>query len=308
MWAADRLEPSAVGVSASRRTDLPALFGEWFARRLAAGFVEFSPAGPARLVQRSLRPEHVTHFNFWSKWPRPFFRTLDRVLEAGYPVLWNLTITGLGGSAMEPGVPATEKAVAAAIELSQRVPPAAIQWRYDPVLLSERYDEAHHLRTFARLVEQLAGRVDRVATSFVELYRHRVKPDLAEYQRETGDSLRTPSLAQRLDLAGRLREIAEGAGIPFTLCCQAELRKALGCERSGCNSWAWARRVYPQLAGRRPLKRRPTRADCACSEEIDIGVYDTCTLGCRYSYGSATLARARRNFARHDPESPCLIP
>jgi hypothetical protein len=137
MWNVRNLRRSAVGVSASRRTDIPALFSAWFAARLAAGVVEYIPAGPPRRVTRSILPEDVTHFNFWSKWPRPFFGVLDRVLTMGYPVLWNVTITGLGGSPVEPRVPDTEKAVAALLELSTLVPPAAIQWRYDPIFVSQ---------------------------------------------------------------------------------------------------------------------------------------------------------------------------
>lgn len=96
-WNLDDLNRTAVGVSASRRTDIPALFGQWFERRLDAGFVEYIPAGPPRRVRRSIAPADVSHFTFWSRWPRPFFRTLDTVLRIGYPVLWNVTITGLGG-------------------------------------------------------------------------------------------------------------------------------------------------------------------------------------------------------------------
>jgi hypothetical protein len=150
--------------------------------------------------------------------------------------------------------------------------------------------------------------VDRVATSFVTLYERRVKPDLLRYQREFGDRPGDPSLAQKLELLSRLREIAEAAAIPLTLCCQPELREALGCQPSACNGWSWACRAYPQLAQLPPLRSRPTRADCACSQEVDIGVYDTCTLGCRYSYGSIDRRTARRNFSRHDPAAPCLVP
>lgn len=248
----------------------------------------------------------MTHFNFWSKWPRPFFRPLDRVLELGYPVLWNVTITGLGATPVEPQVPAPEKAVEAVIELAKRVPPAAILWRYDPIFLSRTFDADHHVRAFGRLAAALAGRVDRVGTSFVEPYR-RLRPHLAAYERETGDPLLELPMSGKLELVGRLRAISERAGIPFTLCCSPELREAAGCERSGCNSWAWAVRVHPELARHRPLRARPTRPDCGCSEEFDLGGYDTCTLGCVYSYGTCDAELARRRHAALAPGATCLV-
>jgi hypothetical protein len=304
--SADGLKSTAVGVSASRRTDIPALFGRWFARRLDEGFVDYIPAGPPRRVRRSIAPADVTHFAFWSRWPRPFFRVLDRVLQIGYPVLWNMTITGLGGTEVEPYSPSTEKAIASVIDLSRIVGPAAILWRYDPLFLSARFDAKHHIETFTRIAERLSAHVDRVTTSPVQVYERRVKRDLQLYEKQTGDALVTSPAV--LDLVHQLREIAVGAGIPFTLCCAPQLRAAIACEPAGCNSWAWATRVYPDLQQHRALRAKSTRPDCACSEEFDIGVYDTCILACRYSYGSCDLTRARRNFARHNPAAPCLIP
>ena len=307
-WSIDNLKPSAVSVSASRRTDIPTFFGQWFARRLEEGFADYIPAGPPRRVRRSLRPEDVTHFNFWTKWPRPFFPTLDKVLAAGFPVLWNVTITGLGGTGVEPHVPATERAVESLLELSRMVPAKAILWRYDPVFISERYPLDHHIRAFTDLTERLQGKVDRVACSFITEYGRRVKPDLKRYQSETSDAIPELPFSEKTEIMGRLREISEAAGIPFTLCCQPELQQALACQPTGCNSWSWACRVYPELKLRKPLKNQPCREGCACSKEIDIGCYDTCALGCRYSYGSCNTARARENLKRHDPESACIIP
>jgi hypothetical protein len=306
-WKVDQLKPSAVGVSASRRTEVPGLFTSWFERRLEEGWVEYIPAGPPRRVRRSIAPPDVAHFTFWSRWPRPFLHTLERVLRIGYPVLWNVTITGLGRTPVEPYAPTTEKALAALLDLSRIVPSAAIQWRYDPVFLSKLFGAEHHVRTFSALAEALRGRVDRVATSVVQLYGRRVEPDLRAYERESGDRLETSQQAL-VDLLCQLREIATAAGIPFTLCCVPELRAAVGCETAGCSAWAWATRVYPELSCHRPLRTRPTRSDCACSEEFDIGVYDTCVFGCRYSYGSCNLKRARANFTRHNPEAACIVP
>ncbi|MCC6749081.1 MAG: DUF1848 family protein [Deltaproteobacteria bacterium] len=291
----------------SRRTDIPALFGPWFARRLEEGFAEYVPLGPPRRVRCSLRPEEVTHFAFWSKWPRPFFPVLERVIARGYPVLWNVTVTGLGGTAVEPHVPAPERALEAVTELARRVPASAILWRYDPVFVSSRYPAAHHLETFARLAERLAGQVDRVAISFLTSYARQVAPDLRAYAHETRDQVPEVPLAAQVDLAGRLADLAREAGLSLTVCCSPELRAALGAPRAECNSFAWAARVYPALAARR-LPDKPCRPDCGCSKEVDLGVYDTCVLGCRYSYGSACEARARVRFAAHDPEAPCLIP
>lgn len=305
-WSARRLAPTAVGVSASRRTDVPALFGRWFEERLGRGWAEYRPAGPPRTVRVSLEPEDVTHFNFWTRWPRPFLGPLERVLKLGFPVLFNVTVTGLGRTEVEPFVPRADRAVRAVKELSTLVPAAAIQWRYDPVFLSARYGADHHVKTFRRLATQLVGSVGRVTISFVEVYSRRVAPDLRAYERETKDRIMSPSLDEKVEIAGRLREIATELGLTFTVCCDGDVRRRLRCSRAGCNHFGWASEVYPELLLREPLPKAPKRPDCGCSREVDIGAYDTCVLGCRYSYGSCSLARARSRHRHHQWTHPSL--
>lgn len=226
----------------------------------------------------------------------------------GYPVLWNVTITGLGGSPVEPRVPTTEKAVAALLELSTIVSPGAIQWRYDPIFVSQRYPATHHEATFRGLAERLAGHVDRVAVSFVTRFARRVMPNLQRYEETTGDVITDLSSTQRLDLLTRLEQIGRDNGLRLTLCCEPALQGLLSCPSAGCNNWEWACRVYPGLAAHRALPTRPTREGCTCSQEFDIGVYDTCTLGCVYSYGTCNADKARQMFQLSDPEAPCILP
>ena len=308
MWRVHQLKNSAKSVSASRRTDIPALYGQWFLQRLEAGEAEYRTAFGKRRFRASLRPEDVTHLNFWSKWPRPFFPALERTLALDFPVLWNVTITGLGGSAVEPRVPNADRVVQATQELARMVPPTAIQWRYDPIFVSRRYPAAHHIAMFSRLAEQLADHVDRVAVSFPELYGRRVVPDLRRYEGEEDDARKTLSLDEQAELLAQLEAIAQEHGMAFTLCCQPQLTELLGCPTSGCNDWAWACRAWPILTMHRRLNKKPSRPGCDCSDEVDIGVYDTCTLWCRYSYGSCNMATADANRRSHDSAGACLLP
>jgi hypothetical protein len=82
----------------------------------------------------------------------------------------------------------------------------------------------------------------------------------------------------------------------------------VGCASSGCNSWSWVCRVYPELGVFRPLAGRGKGNGCTCGKEFDIGVYDTCTLGCVYSYGTCNRDLARKNFTAHDPSALCILP
>lgn len=55
-------------VSASRRTDIPALFSEWFYNRVGKGFVLLrNPYNPLQVGRVSLTPDKVDGFVFWTK-------------------------------------------------------------------------------------------------------------------------------------------------------------------------------------------------------------------------------------------------
>ena len=72
-------------LSASRRTDIPALYGEWLVNRLAAGEVLIPQPYRAHHATRLLfSPETVDVLVLWSKNPAPFFTALDRVENLGY--------------------------------------------------------------------------------------------------------------------------------------------------------------------------------------------------------------------------------
>ena len=159
----------------------------------------------------------------------------------------------------------------------------------------------------SRAGRRRSGRVDRVAVSFLIPFARRVAPHLRKYEAATGDRVAALPLAAQLDLLGALRELACAAGVRFTVCCSPALRGGAGCGVSGCNSWEWLRRVYPVFARDR---HRPARGEdgCTCGREIDVGAYDTCTLGCVYSYGTCDRARARSRLAAHRPEAVGIAP
>jgi len=122
-------------ISASRRTDIPAFYSEWLGRRLAAGFCTVPNPFNARQIARvSLRAEDVQAFVFWTRHARPIFPLLPTLERRGTPFYFQYTITGYGRP-VERRVPPTPVAIATFRELAARLPPGAVVWRYDPILV-----------------------------------------------------------------------------------------------------------------------------------------------------------------------------
>jgi hypothetical protein len=125
-------------ISVSRRTDVPAFYGDWFMARLKEGFAGVvNPFGGQRCIV-SLRPQDVVCFVFWSKNFAPFLEDLEAIDRMGYKFYFNYTVTGL------PNVFESNVEKQAAIEtlkqLSQMYSPLHINWRFDPVIISSICD------------------------------------------------------------------------------------------------------------------------------------------------------------------------
>ena len=131
-------------ISASRRTDIPAYYALWFLRRLEAGFVCVrNPVNFHQVSRIPLSPEVVDGIVFWTKNPTPM---LDRLpLLKDYPFYFQFTLTAYAQD-LEPGVPNKNEVIIPAFqELSRRIGPERVIWRYDPILPTPKYNIDYHV-------------------------------------------------------------------------------------------------------------------------------------------------------------------
>lgn len=160
-------------LSASRRTDLPALYGPWLLGRLEAGEVLIPQPYRARHATRLLfSPQTVDAIVFWTKNPIPFLPLLGEVEALGYrDFLFQYTITALD-THWEPGLPPLEERLTAFEKLAQRLGPARVDWRFDPILLDSERTPAWYARRFEGLCRRLAPCTTRCVLSFADHYAH----------------------------------------------------------------------------------------------------------------------------------------
>ena len=287
-------------ISVSRRTDIPAFYGQWFMRRIREGFAGVvAPYGGKRYLV-SLAPQDVDCLVFWSKDFTPFVPHLDTLDRLGYRFYFNYTLTAL------PAVLETNVDKAAALKtlkyLSERYSPRHINWRFDPIVLSSITGEDFYLDAFERLAAQLSGRVERCYFSFVTDYE-KVKRNLLPLLTDKGVSLLQPHPQEKIALADRLAVIADRYGIRMYSCC-GDLLVSPRIHKARCIDGGIIEQLFfPQGF---QSKEKPTRKECGCTESIDIGTYDTCPHGCLYCYANADKATARRAFENHDPDSAFL--
>ncbi len=287
-------------ISASRRTDIPAFYGDWFMERVREGFagVVHPYGGKRHLV--SLEPDDVLCFVFWSKDFSPFMGALEALDRLGYRFYFNYTVTGLP-SVFESEV--NKEAARRTLKLlSRRYGPRRVTWRFDPVIFSNISDADYYLRTFEQLARELAGVVERCTISFVTEYG-KVKRNFRDLERTTGVTVIDPGLEGKIELANELAQIAAGHGIVMHSCC-GDYLVGDRIRKAHCVDGALIERLfYPEGLS---YQAKPTRPECGCTESIDIGTYNTCPHGCVYCYANANRAVAREAFARHDPVAAFL--
>lgn len=284
-------------VSASRRTDIPACYADWFFERLYDGYALVRNPMNAHQVSRvQLREDTVDGFVFWTKNPAPM---LDRLHELEqYPYYFQFTLNPYGTD-IEPGVPDKGRVLLPVFrELSVRAGKDRVIWRYNPVLFTEKYDFAYHAKYFGRLAELLSGYTDTCEISFLSMYAKTVRNT-----RRLG--IRQGSFAERRDLLGQIAETARSCGITPRACGEPALQKDAGIDSSRCID---ADRIG-RIAGRtvRVPKDPSQRPECGCAVSVDIGAYDTCPHRCAYCYANASPERACRNAQNHDPAAPILF-
>lgn len=282
-------------ISAGQRTDVVQYYTPWLLKRFEEGFVFVrNPLFPHKVTRYELDPAVVDCVEFCSKNYAPILPRLHEITDR-FNTHFQYTITAYG-SDIEPCVPGIDTSVDTLLALEEQVGARRICWRYDPVLLTERYTIEQHRETFEHLCTRLAGHVDRCIFSFVEMYR-KLETNFPE--------LIPPSEAQKDALARSLGEIANRYGIWIQTCATAESYEAYGIHTSGCATLE----IFGHANGIefRELAHKGMRHDCRCFEMRDIGAYDTCPNGCRYCYANRSPERARENHARHDPDSPFLL-
>ena len=277
------------------RTDTVQYFTPWLLKRFGEGYVfTRNPLFPHKVTRYELSPDKIDAVLFCSKNYAPILPRLHEITDR-YRTYFHYTITAYGRD-VEPGVPSLDESMQTLTALEKIVGKGRISWRYDPVLLTKDYTIERHLDTFARMAEKLAPHIDRCIFSFVEPYK-KLEANMPELIPLTAED--------REKIARGLGGIAAKNRIFLQTCGTNGDFSRWGIHASGCATL--------EILGRangcafRDLKHRGLREGCHCIESRDIGAYDTCLNGCKYCYANKNPETARRNFRRHDPDSPLLL-
>jgi len=307
-------------VSASRSTDIPAFYGDWFMARLAAGYVRWkSPFGGRPLF---VSFEKTRLFVFWSKNPAPFFSHLDTLDRMGYGYYFQFTLNDYETEQLEPGVPPLDERIETFIRLSRRIGKGRVVWRFDPLILADTISVNDLLEKTRSVGDRIAPFTERLVFSFV---------DIEKYAKVRRNLQAAGITGAREFTSGEVDEFCAGLaalnrrwGLSITTCAEGRDLSRFGIGRGQCISYDLISREFgddrmlmdflrpddqqtlggiPSAADpSRRLKDPGQRSTCRCIVSRDIGQYSTCMHLCSYCYANTSPERARCNYSRYSAD------
>jgi len=282
-------------INTGSRTDTVQYYTEWLLKRFEEGFVySRNPMFPNKVTRYELNPEVVDCVVFCSKNYEPILPYIKSITDK-FNTYFHYTITAYGKD-VEPNVPTIDKSIETLIKLSEIVGKQRIGWRYDPILLTEKYTKEMHYQTFDYMADKLAPYIDRCIFSFVEMYK-KLKTNMPE--------IILLKENDKTEIAKNIGEISNKHNITIQTCATNGNYEEFGILPSGC--------MTSDILGKannitfKKVRHSGNRSGCNCMDNRNIGDYDTCPNGCKYCYANQNPQIAIENYRKHNPKSALIL-
>jgi DNA repair photolyase len=298
------VSPPKIVISASRRTDIPAFYMDWFFRQLKQGFFEVENPFNHRIRRVPSTSKEVDTFVFWSKNFGPFLKHNcgEKLYALGYHLFFNFSLNSCD-RLLEPKVPPLAERLLQLAALSRRFGPKSITWRFDPICFYRvnRGPLKDNLSDFTTITKTAADcGITRCVTSFIDRYgkvRRRA-------QRQSNLTFEEIFLKEKVALIQKMAEQLQQVKIGLKTCCEKEIVEAVNDEKILTAASCIPNDLLMKLFGvKLSLKKdsgQRIKAGCGCRLSIDIGSYGfhPCYHDCLFCYANpACDGKNREIFA-----------
>lgn len=320
-------------VSASRSTDIPAFYADWFFHRLQKGYSAWT--NPFNGVKSYVSYENTRFIVFWSKNPRPLLPFLHILKERNIKCYVQYTLNDYEQEKLEK-VPPLAYRIETFKLLVEQLGKGAVIWRFDPMILTDDISIDDLLRKVRNIGDQLKGLTEKLVFSYadIELYK-KVKQNLYasripyhEWETEQMEEFAEKLSAMNHDCGWNYQLATCGEkiniakyGILHNRCIDGDLITRLAWDDKKLMDFMKVKIENvpaPTLFEEQPMlpqgaillphnryfisthKKDPgQRQFCECMASMDIGEYNTCPHLCEYCYANTTKQLALQNWRRH---------
>lgn len=339
----ETVEASApIIISASRSTDIPAFYAQWFINRLRAGYVVwYNPFNRQKTYVSFKRCKAIV---FWTKNPKPLIPLLHELDQRGIKYYFQFTLNDYVNEGFEPNVPSVEERIETFRELSSKIGKDRVIWRFDPLIVTPTISPRDLLIKIWNIGNKLKGLTDKLVFSFVDINGYRkVQNNLVketnQFSKESIENAEMTS-AQMDEIASGLakcrdRWVSEGWNITLATCGEQVDLDKYGIEHNRCIDGELMKRIWSddkellyylnygelpeknlfglELDFNRPplshqkMKDKGQRKLCGCMISKDIGMYNTCRHLCVYCYANTSRELVLKNQSKHNDDSESIL-
>jgi len=319
-------------VSASRSTDIPAFYADWFFDRLQKGYSAW--INPFNGVKSYISYDKVRFIVFWSKNPRPLLDYLHILEEKNIKCYIQYTLNDYEKEKLEK-VPSLKERIETFKLLVERLGKGSVVWRFDPMILTENISIDDLLIKVRNIGDQLKGYTEKLVFSYADIALYKkVKANFKRngipYHEWTEGQMEI--FAQKLSAMNKEREWnytlatcgekidIEKYGIVHNRCIDGDLITKIAWQDSELMNFMKVKIEkspeaslfddvkIPQDAILLPNnryfisthKKDPGQRElCGCMAAKDVGEYNTCPHLCEYCYANTSKEIALSNWKRH---------
>lgn len=247
---------------------------------------------PDYMVERlvEIGTENIHTLIVWTKNPQNMlvYPKLNSILKEMGQIYVLLTITGLGGTAIEPQAPTIDqvfKHLPAIIDFVGS--PQRVAIRYDPLIDVILQDKIQISNININLFEDILNRahilgIKRVIVSYVTLY-----PKVEKRLKVNGFGIVEHPMEEIVDfINAQMIPKTEKIGIELSTCVLPNLTTR------GCIDGKTLTGLHPLQEPCSETRDRSQRESCHCTKSIDIGKWFACYHNCLYCYGNPSQRQA----------------
>lgn len=308
-------------VSASRSTDIPAFYADWFLHRLKVGYSAWT--NPFNGVKSYIAYDNTRVIVFWSKNPKPLLAEggcLDYLAEKGINSYIQYTLNDYVAEKLERGVPALQERIDTFKRLVDKLGFGKVIWRFDPMILTDQIGCDDLLAKIEKIGDQLNGYTEKLVFSYADIRTYRkvqanLEKNAVNYREfEQEDMLYIAENLARLNsrwgfalaTCGEKIDIDQ-FGILHNKCIDDDLMIKYFSDDQKLMDFLGIEIVNEgdlfnpgvKIIKHKDNKDKGQRQLCGCIVSKDIGEYNTCPHLCEYCYANASKEAAVRNWQQH---------
>ncbi len=296
----DKIQLGKIVISASRRTDIPAFYLDWFMERIRHGY--FDVKNPYNQVSRRINasPDKVHTIVFWSKNYNLFLKSkaCDELNNQGYNLFFHFTINSQS-MVLEPNIPPLKERLFQLQTLCEQNDPNNIVWRFDPVCYYKTSSGQieNNLKDFDEIGQKVSELgITRCVTSFRDSYR-KIDKRIQFLKKKSKDVplFKDINHEKKMGIVSRMAKLLAKKGIKLDLCCEKELYSNMVNRENIDESSCISGHLFSRLFQGKPVTKKDygqrAKQGCQCTQSIDIGSYDLhpCFHNCLFCYANPAI-------------------